>query len=219
MTRVTFPSRLSFATAAAAAIVVLQAACGKSDGSDSAALPSADAVSQAATMQRGLDLLYRTGDPVAAADSFRAVLKANSTHYGARFQLAKALDLSGRPVEARQLWTQVLEAAESINDTATSGTARARLAQPDTVSQAGMVAQGLHLFYTKGDAAGAAEQFRKVLARNPTHYGATFQIAKALDLAGKPDEARTYWQKILEMALPIKDQPTIDVASARLQRK
>lgn len=219
MTRVTFPSLLSFATAATAAIVVLQAGCGKSDAPDSAALPSPEAVSQAATMQRGLDLLYRTGDPVAAADSFRKVLNTNSTHYGARFQLAKSLDLSGKPEEARPLWTQVLGAAEAIKDTATESAARARLAQPDTVSQAGMMAQGLNLLYTKGDPAGAADQFRKVLAKNPTHYGAHFQIAKALDLAGKPNEAKPYWEKILTMAEGIKDQPTIDAARARLQQK
>jgi hypothetical protein len=40
----------------------------------------------------------------------------------------------------------------------------------------------------------------KVLERNPAHYGATFQLATALDRAGDAAEARPLWQKVLEMA-------------------
>jgi Tfp pilus assembly protein PilF len=217
MTRFQIHSRLSIARVvfAAATVALLQAGCSR--GSESPANQSpADVAAQAAVMQRGLDLLYKTNDPVSAADTFRAVLKMNPTHYGARFQLAKALDLSGRPTEARPLWEEILTAAESINDTASAATARARLAQPDTVSQAAMMTLGLNLLYNKGDPAGAAEQFKKVLAKNPNHYGGNFQLAKALDQAGKPDEARRYWQKSLTMAESIKDQPTIDAVKARL---
>lgn len=76
------------------------------------------------------------------------------------------------------------ETAESIKDMSTAGTARARLAQPDTLSQAAMMNQGLDLLYRKGDPAGAGDKFRQVLQRNPRHYGATFQLAKAPDQAG-----------------------------------
>jgi Tfp pilus assembly protein PilF len=221
MTTFQVHSRLSVTRAflAATAVVLLQAGCNR--GSDSAASNQspADIAAQAAVMQRGLDLLYKTNDPVSAADTFRAVLKLNPTHYGARFQLAKALDLSGKPAEARPLWSEILEAAEGINDTSTAATAKARLAQPDTVSQAAMMSIGLNLLYNKNDPAGAAEQFKKVLAKSPNHYGGNFQLAKALDQAGKPDEARRYWQKSLAMAESIKDQPTIDVVKARLEEK
>jgi tetratricopeptide (TPR) repeat protein len=170
-------------------------------------------------MQKGVDLLYRSNNPFAAADTFRAVLAANPQHYGARFQLAKALDFSGRPEEARPIWVEVLSAAEAAKDTVSAHTARVRLASPDTVSQLGMMNIGLDQMYVKKNPAAAVEQFRKVLARNPTHYGAHFQLAKALDAAGKPAEALPYWQKILTMAQNIKDQPTIDAANARLQKK
>src|SRR3990170_5065304 len=118
MTLFKSPSRLVFVRLAVAATVVLLplAGCGEGGSGDAANQSPADAAAQAAVMQKGLDLLYQTNDPFAAADSFRSVLKLNSTHYGARFQLAKALDLSGKPAEARPLWAEVLTAAESIND-------------------------------------------------------------------------------------------------------
>lgn len=221
MTHFQSRSQLGFAgVIAASSMVLFQAACSKSGSGDAAATQSpADAAAQAAVMQHGLDLVYKTNDPIDAIDTFRVVLKMNPTHYGAQFQLAKALDLSGRPTEARPVWNQVLTAAEAINDTATIATAKARLAQPDTVSQAGMMTIGLNLLYVKGNPAGAADEFKQVLAKNPNHYGAHFQIAKALDQAGKPDEAKPYWQQMLTMAQSIKDQPTIDAAKTRLQQK
>jgi Tfp pilus assembly protein PilF len=196
--------------------MLLSAGCGRNNGDagTSAAASPADSV-----MQKGLDALYRTGNPVDAVEAFRQVLALNPTHYGARFQLAKALDMSGKPEEARPIWQAVLSAAEGIKDTATVHTAQMRLAQPDTVSQAGMMASGLDLLYRKGDPAGAAMEFSKVLEKNPTHYGAHFQIARALDRAGKPDEARPHWEKVLTMAEAIKDKATADTARARLQRK
>lgn len=205
---------------AASSMLLFQAACSKSGSSDAVPNTStADAAAQAAVMQHGLDLMYKTNDPIDAVDTFRVVLKMNPTHYGARFQLAKSLDLSGRPTEAHPVWSEVLTAAEAINDTATIATAKARLAQPDTVSQAGMMAIGLNLLYVKGNPTAAADEFKQMLAKNPTHYGATFQLAKALDQAGKPAEAKPYWQKMLTMAESIKDQPTIDAAKTRLQQK
>lgn len=197
-------------------VVLLAAACDRPNGSNDATPKAASATTAEGRMSEGLELLNR--DPSAAADTFREVLKTNPTHYGARFQLAKALDLAGRPAEARPIWVEVLGAAESIKDTSTAGTARARLAQPDTLSQAAMMNQGLDLLYRKGDPAEAGDKFRQVLQRNPTHYGATFQLAKALDQAGKSNEARPYWQKMVTMAYGIKDKSTADTARARLEK-
>ncbi len=217
MTRFHSISRLSFVTfAVVVSVVALLEGCDRPASSDNAA--GASPAAEASLMQKGLDLLYKTGDAISAVDTFRAVLKTNPTHYGARFQLAKALDVSGKPAEARPIWEEVLGAAEAVKDTVTASTARRRLALPDTVSEAGMMNQGLHLLYAERNQSAAAEQFRKVLERNPKHYGATFQLAKALDQAGKPDEARPYWEKVLTMAEGIKDQTTADAARTRLQR-
>src|SRR5687767_6258292 len=105
------------------ALIVLVAAC---EGTGEQQTPgAAPAVSGpgAARMQEGLDLLYQRADPIAAERAFRDVLRENPAHYGAHFQLARAIDRSGRPAEARPLWQDVLRSAESINDTATASIA------------------------------------------------------------------------------------------------
>jgi hypothetical protein len=85
-------------------------------------------------------------------------------------------------------------------------------AGPDELMKA-----GLDLLYTRNDPAGAAALFRRVLELNPTHYGATFQLAKALDLVGNADEARTLWEKVLVMAETYHDEETAATARARLK--
>jgi cytochrome c-type biogenesis protein CcmH/NrfG len=200
-------------------LAMFQVGCNRKDDTEAGAPSTTTAApSDDAQMQAGLDDLYKTGDANAAIDVFREVLKNNPTHYGARYQLAKALDMAGKPQEARPVWQQVLVAADNIHDTASAQAARARLAAPDTVSEAGMMAIGLNMMYKQNNPAGAADQFRKVLQKNPTHYGATFQLAKALDQQGKKAEARPYWQKVVTMADAIKDKTTADTARGRLQR-
>src|SRR5882724_9878932 len=78
---------------------------------------------------------------------------------------------------------------------------------PEVLMQA-----GLEALYTKGDAEAAAATFRKVLEQNPSHYGATFQLAMALDRAGKPAEARPLWGKAVQTAEVFHDTPTVDMA-------
>ena len=58
-----------------------------------------------------------------------------------------------------------------------------------------------------------------MLAKNPTHYGATFQLATALEQAGKQDEAKPYWKKTLEMAETNKDTQTAAIARKHLGKK
>ena len=84
-----------------------------------------------------------------------------------------------------------------------------------TEVQAAMRA-GLAALYQSNDPAAAVARFREVLARNPTHYGATLQLAKALDRAGRPDEALEAWKKILAMAEAVSDADTIGTARARI---
>ncbi|MEO7683816.1 MAG: tetratricopeptide repeat protein [Gemmatimonadaceae bacterium] len=197
--------------------VLLVAACqggGDKKGADSAVA----AAPGDARMQEGLDLLYKRGDPVAAEQAFRDVLKENPNHYGAHFQLATALDREGKPTEARPMWEQVLHSAEAIKDTATASMARTRLAAPDTVGAEAMMAVGLNLLNTQNNPSAAAEQFRKVLERNPTHYGATYQLATALDKSGKQAEAHPLWVKVLAMATTYKDEKTAEAARTRLKQ-
>lgn len=216
------PCRIRFARHPSAAglisIVLLGAACNRPAASGDAARPaSAAAPSDSALMAKGLEL-EEAGGAADAVASFKTILERNPTHYGAHYQLARALDLAGRPVEARAEWENVLPMAEQYNDTANLNRVRARLAQPDTLSQEQRMARGLYSLYRQGDPASAVTEFRQLLEQNPTHYGAHYQIAKALDQAGQSVEARKWWTKMLAMAEAINDQITADTARARIRR-
>jgi Tfp pilus assembly protein PilF len=195
--------------AAVASLLVL--ACGQT-GADR---PAADTATT--LMDQGLALLHQKNDPVAAQESFRNVIRRNPTHYGAHYQLAVALDRGGRPNEARAAWEEMRKLAEAIRDTATLRTVQRRLASPDTASPDAMMQLGLDYLYRQSDANAAAQQFRNVIAKIPTHYGATYQLAKALDLLGQRDQATPYWRKVLGMATQYKDESTIQQARDRLK--
>ena len=75
---------------------------------------------------------------------------------------------------------------------------------------------GLAALYQRHDAVEAVARFRAVLARNPEHFGATLQLAKALDQAGLPDEALPVWKRMLEMAEAAHNAETAATARARL---
>ena len=81
-----------------------------------------------------------------------------------------------------------------------------------------MMEAGLDALYKRRDYDGAAVRFRKALEKNPTHYGATFQLAMALDRAGKKAEARPLWLKVLQMAEIYNDKNTADMAREMLTR-
>jgi tetratricopeptide (TPR) repeat protein len=174
-------------------------------------------------MSAGLDALYKRRDPNAAIVQFRNVLERNPDHYGATFQLATALDQSGKSADARPLWEKVLKMAEASKDNDTANTARARLAKPDLVSaelsQEETMKKGLDLLYARNDPNAAVTEFRKLLARNPNHYGATFQLAAALDQAGKKAEARPIWEKMLKLAETTNDKETLNRVRDRLARR
>ena len=54
---------------------------------------------------------------------------------------------------------------------------------------------------------------------NPTHDGATYQLATAPDRAGKPAEARPLWETVLPMGEAYRDQQSADLARARLAQR
>ena len=169
-----------------------------------------------AMMQEGLNALYTRRDPTAAVAQFRKMLERNPTHYGAVFQLAMALDQAGKPGEARPLWERMLLMAEAAQDQGTADMVRARLPSDAMQSAEESMRAGLDAFYTQRDPHTAIVKFRKVLEQNPVHYGATFQLASALDTAGKRDEARPWWEQVLRMAEGYNDKQTADTARARL---
>lgn len=82
-----------------------------------------------------------------------------------------------------------------------------------------MMKIGLEALYELNNYKKATEQFRKVLERNPAHYGATFQLAMALDRSGKTAEALPFWEKVLQMAEAYDDKSTADIARERLKKR
>jgi tetratricopeptide (TPR) repeat protein len=96
--------------------------------------------------------------------------------------------------------------------------ALARLGNSGDQGEAAMMAAGVYALYTRRDPTGAIVQFRRVLEINLNHYGATFQLAMALDQAGKATEARSLWEKALAMAQASKDNDTVHTARARLAK-
>lgn len=169
-------------------------------------------------MAKGVDSLYASNDPESAAKAFRLVLAKNPEHYGATYQLAVALDRSGKRAEARVLWEKSLAMAQAVRDEQTVDTARKRLGLLLSPEDAAMKA-GLDALYSKKDPGAAIDEFRKVLTLNPNHYGATFQLATAFDQAGKRAEARPLWERVLKMAGAYKDTATAEKATARLATK
>lgn len=143
------------------------------------------------------------------------------THLGAARAYADALDLAGLRVEARAQWARVLELAQQRGDLPVAAAARARLTGPlDTRvdPDAALMNAGLEALHGRRDAAGAVPLFRQVLAHQPQHYGATYQLAVALDQLGQPEEARRIWADVLRLATAAADRETAAAATARLAR-
>jgi Tfp pilus assembly protein PilF len=192
-------------------LLTIAVACTKPDAKQAAV-----ADPDAQLMARGLSEM-QANMPGVAERTFRELLAKNPNHYGGHYQLAVALDRGGKPAEARKEWEYMRSAAQQIGDTTTLRTVDTRLAAPDTASQEATMALGLDLLYSQNNPAAAADEFRKVLRRNPTHYGATYQLATALDKAGQRAAAKPYWEKALGMAISYKDSTTASTARARLR--
>lgn len=90
------------------------------------------------------------------------------------------------------------------------------LSSRDSTGQEALMATGLDLLYKRSDPRGAATQFRRILQVNPKHYGATFQLAMALDKTGETAQARQLWERVLGMATLYKDGRTAAAARTKL---
>ena len=158
------------------------------------------------------DLAAARIDTISLLAPFRA---AGLPTMGFRDQSGKTIDPhwsgAGHSIAARA----IAEALQSRLPDAGGGAALL----DEEANQASIMKAGLEALYTRSDAAAAAVEFRKVLERNPTHYGATYQLATALDRAGKGAEARPLWEAVVGMAEKYNDQATLATARARLAQK
>jgi cytochrome c-type biogenesis protein CcmH/NrfG len=145
---------------------------------------------RAATLER----LGRIDDALA---EYRETTRLDPAHAGA--WLAQ-----GRLLEAHGEWAAAAEAYD-----------RALAADPTSTEAA--MRGGLARQYYLADSATAVERFRAVLALDPHHYGAHYQIAVALLGAGRRDEAVAAWARFVPMAEAIGDRASIDAAPAELR--
>lgn len=76
---------------------------------------------------------------------------------------------------------------------------------------------GLQAFYDQKNPRAAVALFGEALTNRPDHYGATFQLAKALDQAGDSTAAVPMWRRVLEMARTARDSTTAAIAAGRLR--
>jgi len=179
----------------------------------------ADTAKTQAEMKAGVDALYTARDPDRAATIFENVLKEVPGHYGATYQHAAALTAGGRFDEAKPVWQAVLPLAARYHDAASIAEATKQLRSPGPAFPEGLMGRGLDALYKKNDPRAAVAYFKSVLAAMPTHYGAGYQLAVALDRSGQPDEARSQWTKVLASSTAIHDEPTMRTATARLADK
>jgi protein O-mannosyl-transferase len=150
---------------------------------------------------------------IAADDAVRVGPKLGLSHY----YRGQALEKLGRMTEAAAAYRQALAINPELHEAEQALTSLP--GDGGAPSPEALMAQGLALRYRANDARGAAEVFRKVLERMPDHYGATYQLASALDASGRRAEARPLWEKMLRMAETSGDDETRRTAAARLQEK
>jgi len=81
----------------------------------------------------------------------------------------------------------------------------------DRAMKAGLVAM-----YEQKNPRAAIPRFLETLANRPDHYGATFQLAKALDQAGDSTSALPIWKRMLDMARAQGDEATVKLVRSRL---
>jgi Tfp pilus assembly protein PilF len=168
-----------------------------------------------------------------ARDDFLRTLPVSLERYrntrGLAFAYAGMGDMAHAQEQVRQLFA--LDSAAAANDSrlisalAAGGVAATpagalvpRRGSSTADEQAGLMSLGLSQM-SRGDVAGAAAVFRRVLTLNPSHYGATYQLAVALDRLGRATEARAVWSDVQRMAESYNDATTAATARARLSQR
>jgi hypothetical protein len=88
---------------------------------------------------------------------------------------------------------------------------------PAEATEAEVMAAGIDALYRRRQPDRAAFIFRDLLERRPDHYGATYQLARALETWGLPHAAGDAWRRTLRLAIATNDAPVAAVARARIR--
>jgi len=158
----------------------------------------------------------REGHLDAALHAADEAVRLNPGLAPAHYYRGRVLEKLRRTEEAAAAYEQALAIDPRHLE---ASNALARLTPNGASSAEALMQSGLDALYAQRKPEEAAAYFRKVLDRNPTHYGATYQLAEALDASGHGDEAQRLWATVLQMAEGYGDQTTAATARARLQAK
>lgn len=161
--------------------------------------------------------LARVGwDANRAATLFRRAAAAAREPNEALQLLGETLDQAARVDEARAVWSELLRAAVRTRDFERAARAASRLDLPGRTEDAAAMEKGLHALYDYGDTAAAVQLFDEIARRTPTHLGAHYQLAVSLGRAGRAEEARAAWTRVLALATGFGDDKVAQSARAQI---
>jgi len=186
---------------------------------DEAPVVTPDFVSER-TMNEGVELLYQQDDPEGALRAFDAVLERQPEHYGALYQRAKALDERRQLSLALEAWRRFEPRALAVGDTTYLQQARQRIVILDqwVSTLKAKMSQALVLLHNQGNPDASLPLLREVLDTWPTHYGARYQYAYALEEVDEVEQAREAWALFLVEAHTLQATADITAANEALQR-
>lgn len=175
--------------------------------------PSADAATllaagRAARAQR---------DSSRAVTLFERAVDKSIDRRDALHSLGEALDHVARPDEARPVWTELLRVALRADDFDRAARATLRLDPPTPSEDQAAMTEGLRALYEQNDTAAAIAVFGELARRAPTHLGASYQLAAALDRAGRREDARPVWNRVVLLATGFGDEKTAEDARSHLR--
>jgi cytochrome c-type biogenesis protein CcmH/NrfG len=169
-------------------------------------------------MHDGVEALYVRKDPVVAEHFFAMILARNAAHYGANFQLARALDAQGRGADAVQTWNRVLQLSAMNKDRRTAAIAADRLAREPHLDDQTLMSLAIHVRYDLPDPKRSVAMFRELVRRNPDNADMTYELASALDAAGEREQARSVWEREMLLASAAQDETMVTLVRKRLEQ-
>lgn len=148
-----------------------------------------------------------SGQPALAVQHARQAVRLASHSGPALWQLAQAQLAARQQGDAVATLNALLAVAPQHPQ---ARQLRDQLAPPADADAADMAA-GLRALDQDRLPKQAQTHFQAILRRTPGHYGAHFQLARALSAAGERDRAAEQWRTMRRLAEAIGDQPTLQL--------
>lgn len=171
-------------------------------------------------MIQGVSLLHELGDPEAAISHFSTVLEYNPEHYGALYQIASAFERTQQLYLAHLTWVKFEPLARQSKDSTSLSHAQERIAtlkiRMSTLEE--KMVKGVELLHGQGRPAEALPYFEDLRNAWPSHYGARYQHALALEQTGQHGASEGAWLQFLASAEDNNNREDIQTAKAAIVR-